>query len=92
MPTIIILMHVLDAAVVLSVAWAIEKGRSRGHEPAWSSLAVTLMICASASFSVGNGREGEEGAEFLKFASAVLLGMGVMAVLLALRQRRDANR
>ena len=92
MPAIIILMLVLDAAVIIMVAWAIEKDSLGGRPLAWSSLAVTLMICAAASFSIGNGRAGQEGADFLEFASPVLLGMGLMAIFLAIRQRKSAKR
>lgn len=89
MRPIIMLMLAVDVALVLVTAWTIltakpQPGRPR---PIWSSLAISLIVCASASFQIAGRHDLSAGARLLDYASGVLLGMGLLSLLVLVRQR-----
>lgn len=57
----------------------------------WSSLAVSLIIVAIASWQIGNNHADSAGADLLLFGAPLLLGMGIMALLMLLRQPRGLD-
>jgi hypothetical protein len=48
------------------------------------------VIVAGTSWNIGEGHAGQPGADILMYGSP-LLGMGIMAALLLLRQRRGLD-
>ena len=50
-----------------------------------------LIIVAGTSWRIAESHFGQAGADILAFCSPLLLGMGLMAGLLAIRQRRGLD-
>ena len=93
MRAIIIVMLAVQAAMLLVTAFTILRakpipGRPR---PIWSSLAIALVITASASFQIADHHRGQPGADVLQYGSGILLGMGLACLLVLLRQRLGTN-
>jgi hypothetical protein len=90
MLAIIIVMLCVQAGIFASTAFALIVARHSGARPRplWPSLAVGLVIVASTSWTIADQRAGEQGAGLLSFGAAFLLGMGIMTILLLIRQRR----
>ena len=89
MKPLIIVMLVLDAALFLITVLTVlrakpQPGRPR---PIWSSLAISLLVTASVSFQMADNHPGAYGGELVKYVSGVLLGMGILSLLVLLRQR-----
>ena len=93
MRAIVIVMLVVQAAMVLTTVWTTLFARPRqSRRTIWSSLAISLVIVAAASWNIAEKRVGQPGADILMYTAPLLLGMGLMAVLVALRQRRGLDR
>lgn len=93
MRALIIVMLAVQAGIFLATVYTIlfvrpAAGRPR---PIWSSFAVSLVIVAGASWNIADRHFGQVGADVLAFCSPLLLGMGLMAALLAIRQRRGLD-
>ena len=93
MRALIIVMLAVQVGVFLAAAWTILFARSAGGRPrpVWSSLAISLVIIAGTSWRIADSHFGQPGADILAFFSPFLLGMGVMAALLGIRQRRGLD-
>jgi hypothetical protein len=89
MRAIIIVMLAVQAAMLLVTAFTILKAKpSPGRpRPIWSSLAIALVITASASFQIADHHRGQSGSDVLQYGSGILLGMGLASLLVLLRQR-----
>ena len=93
MKTLIMLMLAVQVGIFMVAAWTVLFARpaaGRGR-PVWSSLAIALVIVAGASWNIGESHAGEPGADVLMYGSPLLLGMGIMAALVLLRQRRGLD-
>jgi hypothetical protein len=93
MRALIIVMLAVQAGIFLATIYTIlfvrpTAGRPR---PVWSSFAVSLVIVAGASWNIAERHTGAAGADVLAYCSPLLLGMGLMAGLLAIRQRRGLD-
>jgi len=93
MRPLIMLMLAVQAGIFLVTAWTIlfsrpVAGRPR---PVWSSLAIALVIVSGASWNIGESHAGEPGADILMYVAPLLLGIGIMAALVLLRQRRGLD-
>ena len=94
MRPLIMVMLAVQAVIFLGTAWAVMFGRAsprNPRRPVWSSLVISLVIVASASWNIADHHSGEEGADILQFGAALLLGMGLMAVFMLIRQRRNLD-
>ena len=93
MKTLVMLMLAVQAGIFVVSVWTILFGRAAAGRPrpVWSSLAIALVIVAGASWNIGESHAGEPGADILMYGSPLLLGMGIMAALLLLRQRRGLD-
>ena len=94
MRTIIIVMLAVQVAMVLTVVWTMLFARPaarHARRPIWSSLAVSLVIVGATSWNIGEGHAGQRGADILMYMAPLLLGMGLMAALMGLRQRRGLD-
>ena len=92
MRPIIMVMLAVDVAMLLAVAFAVTIARPRDRRrPIWSSLAISLVVCAVASWNIAEGRGGQPGADILQDGALLLLGMGLMAIFMAIRQRRGLD-
>jgi hypothetical protein len=93
MKLLIIVMLAVQAGIVLATAWTILFARSAAGRPRpiWSSLALSLIVVAGTSWRIADGHFGDPGADILAFCSPLLLGMGLMAILLQIRQRRGLD-
>jgi hypothetical protein len=93
MKPLIILMLAVQVALVLVTAWTVLFARaSRGRpRPVWSSLAISLIMVAGVSWQIADKHEGGAGADLIRYFSPLLLGMGIMACLLLIRQRRGLD-
>ena len=93
MKALIIVMLAVQVGIVLATAWTILFARPAAGRPrpVWSSLAVSLIIVAGTSWRIADSHAGDPGADILAFCAPLLLGMGLMAALLQLRQRRGLD-
>ena len=93
MRALIIVMLAVQAAIFLVTALTVLTARSAADRPRpiWSSLAISLIIVAATSWQIADKHEGGAGADILAYCSPLLLGMGIMAALLGIRQRRGLD-
>jgi hypothetical protein len=89
MRPIFLAMLCVQVALVLVVAFTVltakpKPGRPR---PVWSSLAISLIIAGGASFHIADRHSADPLSRLLEYGSALLLGMGLMSMLILLRQR-----
>ena len=93
MRALIIVMLLVQAGIFLATAATVLFARSAAGRPrpVWSSLAILLVIVAGTSWQIADKHEGGEGADILAYGSPLLLGMGLMAAMLAIRQRRGLD-
>lgn len=93
MRALIVLMLAVQAGIFLATAWAVLFARpSAGRpRPVWSSLAISLIAVAAISWQIADRHIGDAGDELLAYFSPLLLGMGIMACLLLIRQRRGLD-
>jgi hypothetical protein len=89
MKPIIIVMLAVQAALILVTAFTILKAKpSPGRpRPIWSSLAIALIITASTSYQIADNHRSADGGELLEYGSGILMGMGLVCLLVLLRQR-----
>ena len=95
MRPIIMLMLAVQAAMFLVAAGTVmfrRESGSPGHRRVLSGVAISLVIVAAASWNIGERHQAQPGGDILLYGSPLLLGMGLMAVLVALRQRRGLDR
>jgi hypothetical protein len=93
MKALIIDMLVIQAGIFLVTALTVLTARSTAAQPRpiWSSLAISLVVVAGTSWRIADGHAGELGADILTYCSPLLVGMGLMAAMLAIRQRRGLD-
>jgi hypothetical protein len=93
MRALIVIMLIVQAGIFVATAWTVLVAPSSGGRarPVWSSLAISLIVVAGASSRIADGHEGDVAAAILAYGSPLLLGMGLMAALLAIRQRRGLD-
>lgn len=94
MRAIFIVMLVVQVAIVLASAWAIAGRRPTPARPRpiWSSLTVSLVLCAIVSLNIAGRHELAAGAELVRFGGGVLIGLGIACALMGLRERRGLDR
>jgi hypothetical protein len=90
---IFIVMLCVQAALVVAAAVTVLTAKSNGarRRPYWSSLAVSLVIGAGASFQIADHHAADPVSRLLEYGSGLLLGMGLMCLLIQLRQRRGLD-
>ena len=91
MKLLIIVMLFTQAAIFLVTCFKVLFARSAGPRPLLPALAITLVIVASGSWQIARMHSDELGADVLAYFSPLLLGMGLMAAFLAIRQRRGLD-
>ena len=93
MRALIIVMLAVQVGIFLATAWTILFARTAAGRPRpiWSSLAISLIIVAGTSWRIADSHFGQPGADILAFCSPLLLGMGLTAMLMAIRQRRGLD-
>jgi len=93
MKALVIVMLAVQVGIFLATAWTILFARSTSEKPrpVWSSLAVSLVVVAGASWRIAEDHFGDSGADILAYCSPLLLGMGLMAAMLGLRRRRGLD-
>lgn len=89
----IILMLIVQIALFLVTGWTVLFARPAAGRPrpVWSSLALSLIMVAAVSWQIADRHEGGPGADLIRYFSPLLLGMGIMACLLLIRQRRGLD-
>jgi hypothetical protein len=88
------LMLAVQVGIFLVAAWTVMFRRETSgtdRRPVWSGLAIALVIVAGASWNIADRREAEPGADLLMYGSPLLLGMGLMALFMLIRQRRGLD-
>ena len=94
MRPLIMLMLAVQVGIFLATAWTVMFGRASSRNPrrpVWSSLAISLVIVASTSWQIADKHEGQEGADILAYGAPLLMGMGLMAIFMLIRQRRNLD-
>lgn len=92
MKAIVILMLIVEAAMFLVAIFTAVFIPNRGERrPVWTSIAVSLIIVASAANMIGDKHAGQPGADVLQGGAMVLIGMAIMTIMIALRQRRSLD-
>ena len=95
MRTIVRLMLGVQVGIFLVTAWTVMMKRApdeKARRPVWSSLAISLVIVAGASWNIGERHLAEPGGDVLMYGSPLLLGLGLMALFMVIRQRRGLDR
>jgi hypothetical protein len=94
MKALIIVMLAVQAGIFVATVLAVLFARSTEgrRRPIWSSFAISLVIVSGASWNIGEKHAGQPGADILMYVAPLLLGMGIMAALLLIRQRRGLDR
>jgi hypothetical protein len=94
MKALIIVMLAAQAGIFLATVLAVLFARSSAgrRRPIWSSFAISLVIVSGVSWNIGEKHAGEPGTDILMYVAPLLLGMGIMAALLLIRQRRGLDR
>ena len=92
MRPIILLMLAVDIAIILASAFgiAMRKPSADRLRPMWASFVVSLLVGGSTSVNIAGDHAGQPGADILGFVGPTMIGMAIMAALVAYRQRRDA--
>lgn len=89
MKAIIIVMLAVEAAMFLTAIGAALFVRQEGRRrPIWVSISISMIIVASAGNTIAEHHIGRPGADLVQAGAMVLIGMAVMTILMALRQRR----
>jgi hypothetical protein len=93
MRALIIVMLIVQAGIFLATAYTIlfDRPAAGRPRPIWSSFAISLVVVAGTSWRIADDHFGEPGADILAYCSPLLLGMGLMAAMLAIRQRRGLD-
>ena len=93
MRPIITVMLLVDLGIVLATAFgvAMRKPTTDRLRPIWASFVVSLLIGGSTSLNIAGDHEGQPGADILAFVGPMMIGMAIMAALVALRQRHGAG-
>jgi hypothetical protein len=90
MRAIILVMLAVQAAILLVTIWKVlfKRQAPGSRRPVWSGLAIALAIIAGTSIRIADSHAGQPGADVLSTGAALLLGMALMTVLIALRERK----
>ena len=93
MKPLIMLMLAVQVGIFLAAAYAVLFGKAGAERrrPTWSSLAISLIIVSGASWQIADKHMGQPGADLLAYGSPLLLGMGIMAAFVLIRQRRGLD-
>ena len=93
MRAIIIAMLVVQAAMFLTTVYYVlfKRPAPPGGQSIWISLWMGLIIVGAASWQIGDSHLGENGADILVFGAPFIIGMGIMALLMMIRERRRLN-
>src|SRR5215210_3145457 len=94
MRPIIIVMLCVQIGILLATVFAVAVRQPTVARPVpvWSSLAVSLAVVGMTSNRIAEDHGGAPGADILAFGGPLLIGMGVMAALLLLRERRSETK
>lgn len=94
MKPIIVVMLCAQVAVLLAITFSVALGRPfrARQRPVWPSLAICLFIVAASSLNIAGSHANAEGVDILQFGAPVLIGMGLMCVLLFVRERGGLDR
>lgn len=93
MRPIIVVILMLDVAMFLFVSFIVAIRRSspdRPH-PRWRNLAIALLAAGWVSIKIGERYPTGTGVEIMRTLGPVLMGMAIMCVLVAVRNRRELN-
>ena len=93
MRPIIMIMLLVDLGIILATAFgvAIRKPGADRLRPIWISFVVSLLIGGSTSLNIAGDHDGQPGADILEFLGPLMIGMAIMAALVAWRERRAAG-
>lgn len=91
MRPIIVIMLLLDLTIVLVAAYAVALRTPTADRPRpiWFSFIISLLIGGSTSLNIASDHPADSGADILGFVGPMMIGMALMAALIALRQRRE---
>jgi hypothetical protein len=89
MRPLIIVMLCTQAAFILATILAVlrEHPDANRRRPVLSTVGIMLVIGATTSYRIADNHQGSPGADLLQYGSGVLLGMGIVSLLMLLRQR-----
>lgn len=90
MRPIILVMLAVQAAILVAtiLAVAVRKPTATRPVPIWSSLAISLLVVGMTSNTISQDHAGAPGADILAFGGPFLIGMGLMAALMLIHERR----
>jgi hypothetical protein len=89
MKSIIIVMLAVEAAMFLvAIGAALFSHQESRRRPIWVTLSISMIIVASAGNTIAEHHAGRPGADVVQAGAMVLIGMAIMTILMALRQRR----
>jgi hypothetical protein len=86
-------MLVIQAGLVLTMIYGLgfERPTARRPGPRYLSIGFSLLLSAIVSWEISAAHRQAGGAALLRMGAPLLLGMGIVLLLLALRQRRGLD-
>jgi hypothetical protein len=92
MRPIILVMLLVDLGIVLATAYGVAVRRPTADRlrPIWSSFVISLLVGGSTSVNIAGDHVGSPGADVLAFVGPLMVGMAIMAAIVAFRERRAA--
>ena len=90
-PIIVVMLAVQVAMFLVAVVMIGFAPATRRRRPVWPSIAISLVIVAATSYQIAGKHVSHPGADVIQFVAPLLMGMGIMAALARIRQRRGLN-
>jgi hypothetical protein len=87
------LVLVVQAAIVLSTGYEIALARpgTKRARPRYAYLGLLMLVGAFMSWAISENHPRAPGAVLAHFGSAILVGMAIVLLLIALRARRGLD-
>lgn len=87
------LILALQVALLLVCAWtvAVRRPTAGRPKPIWSSLTISTLIAAMASFGIADRHATDAVSELIRFGGAILVSLALAFALVSLRERRGLD-
>lgn len=87
------LILALQVAMLATCAFtvAIRRPTASRPRPIWSSLMISTLVAAMASFGIAGNHPADRTSELIRFGAAVLIGLSLAFGFVSLRERRGLD-
>ena len=93
MRTIEFVILALQVALLVVCFWtvAVRRPTPARPKPIWSSLMISTLVAAMASFGIAEKHATDAVSELVRFGGAILLGLALAFSFVSLRERRGLD-